>query len=144
MSLFSAIAKAEHSTAAWFEKEWAKIHADAPKITDIADRVLPYVSSLAQIVIGAEAGAPAAALVGNVLGQVQKDLDVANAVIYDTGATPTATSAVTAIQTNLSGLLTAGHISNATNVATITKAVNELGVLIAALPAAPPPTTPVA
>lgn len=132
-SLFAGIENAEKSTCAWFEKVWAKVSADAPKIVDIADKILPYVSLLLQTVIGAEAGAPAAAVAGKILSQAQSDLDVANAVIYDTGATPTAVSAINAVASNLGGLLTAAHVTNAASVATVNKAVNELGTLSTAI-----------
>jgi hypothetical protein len=139
-SLFAGIENAEKSTAAWFEKAWIKIHGDAPAIVNVADRVLPYASLLLQTVVGAEAGAPAAAIVGKVMGQAQADLDVANAAIYDVGATPSVASSINAVSTNLSGLLTAGHITNPVSVSNVTKVVSELGTLVAAFPA---PAAPV-
>jgi hypothetical protein len=148
MSLLSAIEGAEHSTALWFEKEWSKLHAEAPTLVNIADKTLPYVSLLLQTVVGAEAGAPAATEVGTILTKAQNDLDVANALIYDTGATPTAATAITAVQTNLKGILSATQVSNPKSVATVTKAVNELGVLATAIstavPTAATPATPAA
>lgn len=137
-SILQKIEGAEHSTALWFEKEYTKLHSDLPEITDIADKVLPYVSLLLQVVIGAAAGAPAAAETGAILAKAQSDLDVANALVYDTGATPTAASAIGAVQANLSGLLSASQISNSTSVATVTKAVSELGMLASAISAAVP------
>jgi hypothetical protein len=134
-SIFKDIENAEHSTCAWFEKEYVKLHSEMPKIVAIADKILPYVSLLLQTVIGAEAGQPAATEAGVILAKAQSDLDIANAVIYDTGATPTAVSAITAVATNLKGVLTAAQISNPTSVATVTKAVSELGTLVAAFPA---------
>ena len=135
-SLFSGIENAERSTCAWFEKEYVKVRNEAPKFVAIVDKVLPYVSLLLQTVIGAEAGQPAAAAAGTILAKAQSDLDVANALIYDTGATPTAASAISAVATNLKGVLTATQVSNPTSVATVTKAVSELGTLIAAFPVA--------
>lgn len=141
MSFLTVLEGAEHSTAAWFAKEWTKVHAEAPTVVAIADKTLPYVSLLLQTVIGAEAGAPAAAVAGTILSKAQSDLDIANAVIYDTGATPTAVGAITAVQNNLTGILKATQVSNPTSVATVTKAVNELGTLASAIqseiPAAP-------
>lgn len=139
MSIFTGIENAEHSTAAWFEKLWAKVHAEAPAITDIADKTLPYVSLLLQTVVGAEAGAPAAAALGTILSKAQSDLDVANALIYDTGATPTAATAISAVQSNLAGVLKGAQITNPKSVATVTKAVSELGVLASAITSAASP-----
>jgi hypothetical protein len=131
--MFDGIVKAEKSTAAWFEAEYVKLHASAPTIVAIADKVLPYASLLLQTVIGAEAGAPAAAVAGKILSKAQADLDVANALIYDTGPTFTAAAAINAVQSNLEDLLSATQISNPTSVATVTKAINELGVLSTAI-----------
>jgi hypothetical protein len=135
VSIFDGIINAEKSTAVWFEAEYVKLHKSAPTVVAIADKVLPYASLLLQTVIGAEAGAPAAAVAGKILSKAQADLDVANALIYDTGPTLTAAGAINAIQSNLSGLLSATQISNPTSVATVTKTVNELGVLSAAITA---------
>ena len=139
-SIFAGIVNAEKSTSTWFEKEWTKIHAEAPTIVAIADKTLPYVSLLLQVVVGAEAGASAATEVKTILTKAQNDLDVANALIYDTGATPTAASAIAAVQSNLQGILTATQVSNPTSVATVTKAVSELGVLSTAITSAVKPT----
>ena len=138
-SIFAGSVNAEKSTSAWFEKEWAKIHAEAPTVVAIADKTLPYVSLLLQTVIGAEAGAPAAAEAGSILAKAQADLDIANALIYDTGATPTAAGAIAAVQANLQGVLSASQVSNPVSVATVTKAVSELGVLATALATAVKP-----
>jgi hypothetical protein len=138
-SLFAGIANAEKSASAWFEQRWLEIHSDAPKITAIADKTLPYVSLLLETVLGATAGQPAATEAAKILAKAQSDLDVACALIYDTGATPTAASAITAVQSNLSGVLSATQVSNPASVATITKAIDELGVFAHALTAATVP-----
>jgi hypothetical protein len=143
MSFITKLENAEKSTSAWFEKEWVKVYKAEPTVVEIADKTLPYLSLLLQTVIGAEAGQPAATTAGKILTKAQNDLDVAAALIYDTGATPTAASAITAVQTNLSGLLTASQITNKTSVATVTKAVSETGVLAAAITAASGSTAPV-
>ena len=130
MSIFS---NAEHSFAAWAEKELAKIEAAAPTIERVAGTVLTYAGPALQTVVAAEAGAPAAAVVGKVIQQAQSDLTAASGLIYDFGATPSVASIVSGVQSNLGTLLTAGHVTNANSVATVTKVVNELGTLAAAM-----------
>jgi hypothetical protein len=142
LSLLDKIISAEHTAASWFEKVLVKVHAVTPTFVAIADRSLPYVSTLLKIVVAASAGAPAAAAIGSIVDEVQRDLDVANAVVYDTGATPTVGSFITSIQNNIAGLLTAGHVTDASSVATLNKAMSTLGALVAAIPTPTNPTTP--
>ena len=138
MSIFSniiATIKAdEKTTVAWFAKVYSKLYKAEPTVVAVADRVLPWAGMLLQSVVSLEAGAPAGALVGAGISEAQKDLDVAGAVIYDAGPTPEVSTLISSVQTNLTGLLTAGHISNATSVATTNKVIAELGNLVAAIP----------
>lgn len=136
MSIFSKIASAEHTFAAWVENEWTKLFNAAPEIERIADTVLKYAVPAISIIVGAEAGAPAGAAVSAIGAEAQKDLIAASGLIYDFGATPTAASVISGVQNNLAGLLTAGHVTNTTSVANVTKVVNTLGALVAALPSA--------
>lgn len=122
---------------AWAESEWTKIFNAAPKIEQIADTVLKYAVPAISIIVGAEAGAPAGAVVASVGAEAQKDLLAASGLINDFGATPTAASIVTGVQSSLSDLLTAGHITNATSVGNVTKVVSTLGALATALAPAP-------
>ncbi|MGP8269120.1 MAG: hypothetical protein ACLQLH_03555 [Terracidiphilus sp.] len=133
-TLIAKIKSDEQTTVAWFAKMYAKLYKSEPSIIAIADRVLPWAGLLLQSVVTVEAGAPAGALVGAGVAEAQKDLDVAGAVIYDAGPTPEAVSLIGSVQANLTGLLTAGHISNAGSVATTTKVITELGNLVAAIP----------
>lgn len=122
MSVFS-------SFTTWVKSEWTKVFNEAPKIEVLADTVLKYAVPALSIIVGAEAGAPAGALVASVGAEAQKDLSAVSGLIYDFGATPTAASIVSGVQSNLQGLLTAGHISNANSVANVTKVVSTLGDL---------------
>ena len=133
MSFFSGIISAEHTFAAWAEKQLAKLYTSAPAIEKIASTVLTYVGPVLKIVVTAEAGAPAGAIVSNVIEQAQSDLVVAGSLIYDFGATPSAATLIGSVASNLNGLLTAGHITNATSVANVTTAVNNLNALTQAI-----------
>lgn len=127
-----------HTFGAWAEKELAKLVGIEPKIEQIAGTVLTYAGPALQTIVTAEAGAPAGALVGKVISAAQADLTAASGLIYDFGASPSVASVISSVQTNLSGLLTAGHITDAKSVGTATKIVTELGQLANAIAPAPP------
>ena len=124
MSVFS-------SFTSWCKTEWTKIFNAAPKIELLADTVLKYAVPAISIIVGAEAGAPAGAMVAQIGAEAQKDLTAVSGLIYDFGATPTAAAMVSGVQSNLNDLLSAGHITNANSVANVTKVVNTLGDLAA-------------
>jgi hypothetical protein len=139
MSFFSSIAAAEHTFAAWAEKELIKLEGVAPTFERIAGTVLTYAGPALQTVVTAEAGAPAGSIVGKVLQQAQADLTAASGLVYDFGPTPSVASILGSVQTNLSALLTAGHVTNSKSVGTVNKVATELSALVAALPAAVKP-----
>ena len=124
---------AEHSTVAWLETTIAKIEGKAPAIEKVIDAGLKYVGLAAQIALTATGDPAAAAIVGDVVNEAQTDLAVASALVADFGPTPNAATAFAAVQTNLNGLLTAGHVKSTTAVAAVTKAVSEVGVIATAV-----------
>jgi len=132
MSIFSSIASAAHTFAAWAEKELQALTAKAPAIEQVAASVLKYAGPALQTVVAAEAGAPAGAIVGKVISDAQAGLTAASGLIYDFGATPSVGSVVASVQSNLASLLSAGHVTNANSVSTVTKVVNELAALASA------------
>lgn len=127
-----------HTFGAWAEKELEMLVGTAPAIEAIAASVLKYAGPALQTVVTAEAGSPAGALVGKIIGDAQAGLTAASGLIYDFGATPSIASVVSSVQTNLSALLAAGHITNSKSVATVTNVASELGSLATAISAAPP------
>jgi hypothetical protein len=135
MSLFSSIANAEHTFAAWVEKEWTAVYKEAPKVESILAATLKYAGPALQTVVTAEAGGPAGAIVGKVLADAQAGLVAASGLVYDFGATPTVSGVLSTVTTNLSGLLAAGHITNATSVATVNRIVSEINTVAAVVPA---------
>ena len=132
MSFLSAL----HTFGAWAEKELLKLEGEAPTIEKVASAILTYAGPALQTVVTAEAGGAAGAIVGKVIGQAQSDLIAGSSLIYDFGAAPTAGSVIGSVVTNLGSLLTAGHITNSTSVATVTKVATELQNLVTAIPAA--------
>lgn len=132
-SLLAKIEGAEKSTAAWIEKELAEVEGKAPTIERVIDATLGYVGPALQLGLDALGDAPAAVAVGVVVAKAQSDLAAASALVTDFGPNPTAASMFASVQTNLGALLTAGQITNKTTVATVTKAVTEVGVLASAV-----------
>lgn len=133
MSIFTGIEKAIHSTVAWLEKELTALEGKAPQIEKVIDAGLAYIGPALQLALVSIGEPAAAALVGGVVAKAQNDLNAASALITDFGPTPTAASIFASVETNLNGLLAAGQITNPASIAAITKAVNEVGVLGAAI-----------
>lgn len=133
MSLLSAIKSAEHSFAAFAEKAWAKIYGETPTIAKITSTVLKYVGPALQMVVSAEVGPAAGAEVGAVIKEAQEDLLAASSLIYDFGATPSLASIFSGVNTELSGLLTAGHIKGSVSIAIVNRVIKEIEVLAAAI-----------
>lgn len=142
MNIFSKITSAEHTFAAWAEKELAKLWTEAPKIEQVASSILTYAGPALQTIVTVEAGSAAGAIVGKVVAQAQADLTAAAGLVYDFGATPSVASVLTAVKNNLDALLSAGHVTNANSVNTVTKVTGEISALITAIvPPAPAPAS---
>lgn len=135
MSLFTNIANAEHSFAAWAEKEWTVVFKEAPKVESLLAAVLKYAGPALQVVVTAEAGGPAGTVVGKALADAQAGLVAASALVYDFGATPSVSGVLGSVTSNLSSLLSAGHITDAKSVAAVTRVVNEINTVAAVIPA---------
>ena len=135
MSIFSSIASAAHTFVAWFEKEVTAFEKVAPSLEKSADAAFKYASTVLSIVQAQVAPGSEAA---KVLGEIVSDIKVASAVVYDAGAHPNIAGLIQTIVDNLGALLSAGHISNAGLVATITKVVSTLAALVSAFEALAP------
>lgn len=133
MGLLTEIKNAEHSFAAFAEKEWVKLYNETPKLEQIVSTTLKYVGPALQMIVTAEAGAPAGALVGSVIKEAQSDLLAASSLIYDFGATPSVSSVFTGVNTDLSSLLTAGHVTDPKSVSAVNRVISEVEVLAAAI-----------
>lgn len=130
MSFLTTIENAVHTTAAWFLKVLKKSQQDAPAVAQVADRVIPWAKMVIDGVMIAEGGAAALPEVNSVIDEVNKDLDIACAAIYDVGVTPTVSGTLKDVTNNLAALLAAGHIKNPGNVALIKNVIASLAALI--------------
>jgi hypothetical protein len=142
MSIFSNIASAAHTFAAWVEKEWSAVYKATPGVEKILAATLKYAGPALQLVVTSEAGAAAGAIVAKVIADAQAGLLAASGLVYDFGAQPSFAGILSGIQADLGTLLSAGHVTNATNVDIVTKVVNSLNSIISALTA--PPASPAA
>lgn len=133
MSIFANITKAEHTFAAWCEKEWAVVYAEAPKVEQVADTVLKYAVGALQIASVVEAKNPEIANINKVITTAQNGITAASGLIADFGATPTAASILSGVSSNLTGLLSAAKVVDPKSVSAVTKVVNEVDTVAAAL-----------
>jgi uncharacterized protein involved in cysteine biosynthesis len=122
--------------AAMFEK----LFGSAPQWIHYAQVVVTFLAPLttAAITMFAPEVLPIA---GPIMAEVQADLATVSTLTADGTATPSLAAAIQRIQANLTALMAAGHIKDATLQANITLAVNELAALASMLPTS---TTPVA
>jgi len=137
MSIFTGLIKELHSFASWAEKELAKVFKAAPSIVQITDTVIDYVGPILEAIVAAEAGAPAAAVVAGVITEVQSDLVVVGGLIYDIGTAPSVAAKIQAMEADMNGLLTAGHITDQKTVTLVTLVIREFGALLSAFQPAP-------
>ncbi len=133
MSIFSSIANAEHTFAAWAEKELGKLSAEAPALTKTVDTIVQYVGGVASILAGIEGGPAASAAVTSAVSAVQTGVTAISGLVADFGATPTAASIAGSLAANATELLAAAKVTNPKSVSAATAIVTNLNALTAAL-----------
>jgi hypothetical protein len=121
------------------EAEFKKLFGETPSILQKAQSAIAFAAPIIQLVV-AETDPKDAATVGNIIGSVKSDISTASAVITDAhGGTPDATAlqtvgaSLSAVNSNLSALLSAGHIKNTSTQAKITAIVGEFNAVISQL-----------
>jgi hypothetical protein len=145
MSIFTKFENAEHSFAAWAEKELGKLSTEVPSIEKVIDPILQYVGGASAILAGIEGGPAASAAITKLVSTVQTGVTAVGGLVQDFGATPTVASIASALAANTSSLLAAAKVTNPTSVATATSIVTNLNLAAQALSAAAPaPVTTVA
>jgi hypothetical protein len=123
----------------WIEKELKQLVGAAPKIEHILAVGLKYAGPALQVIVTKEAGAAAGAEVGKVIANSQAALAATSALVYDFGANPTFSTVLTEVAADLTGLMSAGHITNPDSQKALTTVVNNLSDLAQGLSAAPVP-----
>jgi len=111
----------------WFtkvENEFKKLFSKVPTWQQTASGAITITAPLLEELIAQTAGESTAAEVTSVINEVQTDLATVSALIKGTGSTATLSGVLESIKTNLSGLLTAGHIKDAATLTKVTGIVN--------------------
>ena len=116
----------------WFARQWTKLFNAAPQVEHVVDVVISYAAPALQIILGA-LDPPAAAIVGPIISEIQKDLHVASALVYDFGANPNAVSILQGVTSELQSLLDAGHIKDSALQGKVTLVTNTIDSLVQAL-----------
>jgi hypothetical protein len=135
MNVLAAIEGAAKTAAAWFLKAIKKAQAAAPTVQAVADRVFPWAKMVVDGVLISEGNGAITTEANLIMDEINRDIDVACATVYDVGVTPTAGSFIKALVDNIGALITAGHVKNPANVALINNVVGSLSSLTT------PPTT---
>jgi hypothetical protein len=130
MSFLSTIENAAKTTAKFFLTLLKKAQQEAPTVAQVADRVIPWAKMVVDGVLVAEGGGAIVPEANAIIAEINKDLDVACATIYDIGATPSVTALLTAVVDNIGTLLTAGHVKDAANVTLIKNVMASLLSLV--------------
>ena len=130
-----------HKLEDWFEK----LATDANKADLVASSTLKYVAPLVEGIATATMGEAASAEIKAIITETQTDLATA-AMFLPEVSTPgssagaTVTNLLSSVQSNLKGLLAAGHIKNTATISKVTGVVDvitgELGAVISSLPSA--------
>lgn len=140
--IFSAVHKFFHALG----------HSDAwqKAISTTLDLIAP----LTEEIVAVSAGEPAAQEVKSVITEVQNDLGLVAGLAAAGAGDPTgpmvakAQDALSRVQSNLSGLLAAGHIKNPDTLSKVTSTANiiigEVQAMLKHLPTAPAPAAPTA
>ena len=128
-----------HSISTFFSRT---VHSSA-QWTQVASTTLtltaPLVQTIAVLVAGNESGAETT----KVIQEIQRDFTTAASLIADahsgkSGATEQLQSVLTSINTNLNGLLAAGHVKDAATLQKLTVGVNaitaEVNAILAVIP----------
>lgn len=141
---FLSIIKDVESFASRFEKELSKLWSKAPSVAAVAGTVLQFVAPLIETAFTIEAGAAAGTAVTSLLNTIEQKIVAAQGLITAVGATPTLTSVVSGIESDLTDLLSLGGFKNATTQANIQLVLKEIKALVGALPTTSAVTSTVA
>ena len=124
-----------------------KLFGSLPSWEKSASSTLAFAAPLVEEIVALSAGEPAAAEVQSIVSEVQKDMATVATVVSGAAGEPsatsyqTATTALNSIKTNLTGLLTAGHVKNPDTLAKVTGITNTIiGEAEAILSEMPAPT----
>lgn len=126
MSIFSTIDKDAKLLVSKIEVIFTKLFGSAPAVLQTVSATLTVVAPLVESILALTGNEAAAATILVVVSQVESDITAVDALVQSTGATPTLTSVLTAIVSNLKTLLTAGDIKDAATLSKVTAIVDTI------------------
>ena len=142
--IVSDVEGAEKTFIGWAVKEYAILYKNEPAIEVAVDEATNYAMPALVIVLDMCGGAAVAPEVEAVVNEAVSDLKIASGLIHDFGPTPQAVDIAAAVQSNLQGLETAGHIKDPVTQAKFALIIKTVGVLATAIANAVAASKPVA
>ena len=109
-------------TYSWFYK-------NEPTLIQVIDTTVSYAEDGLAIVLPLVGEGTLAGPIDAIVEEAVTDLNRASALVYDFGPSPNAASIFAAVQTNLSTLETAGHITNPATIAKVKLIINAIGTV---------------
>ena len=123
------IEKDEKTFVSFLVKEYAEFYKNEPTLIQTVDTTVSYVEDGLTIVLPLAGEGALAGPIDTIVEEAVTDLNRASALVYDFGPSPTAASIFAAVQTNLSTLETAGHITNPATIAKVKLIINAIGTV---------------
>ena len=123
------IEKDEKTFVSFLVKEYAEFYKNEPTLIQVIDTTVSYAEDGLAIVLPLVGAGTLAGPIDAIVEEAVTDLNRASALVYDFGPSPTAASIFAAVQTNLSTLETAGHITNPATVAKVKMIINAIGTV---------------
>jgi len=123
------IESAEKTFVGFLVKEYSAFYKNEPTLIQTIDTVVSYAEDGLAIVLPLAGAGTLAGPIDAIVEEAVTDLNRASALVYDFGPSPNAASIFAAVQTNLSTLETAGHITNPATVAKVKMIINAIGTV---------------
>ena len=110
-------------------KEYAAFYRSEPTLIQVVDTTVSYAEDGLAIVLPLAGVGTLDGPIDAVVQEAVTDLNRASALVYDFGPSPNAASIFAAVQSNLAGLETAGHITNPVTIAKVKLIINAIGTI---------------
>jgi hypothetical protein len=123
------IEKDEKTFVSFLVKEYAEFYKNEPTLIQVIDTTVSYAEDGLAIVLPLVGAGTLAGPIDAIVEEAVTDLNRASALVYDFGPSPNAASIFAAVQTNLSTLETAGHITNPATIAKVKLIINAIGTV---------------
>jgi hypothetical protein len=123
------IEKGGKSFVSFLVKEYAAFYKSEPTLIQTIDTTVSYAEDGIAIILPLAGAGTLAGPIDAIVQEAVTDLNRASALVYDFGPSPNAASIFAAVQSNLAGLETAGHITNPVTIAKLKLIINAIGTI---------------